>query len=69
MAGTNKEDREKMLDNILEIIRENPGIRPSEINRRLKREHSASLRSTLVKRGLIRKERDGVAVHYCLIKN
>lgn len=53
-----------MLAKMLSIIKENPGIRPSELNRFLKREHSASLRNTLIKRGLVRKEKKGVAVHY-----
>jgi hypothetical protein len=42
----------------------NPGIRPSEINRRLKRVESDGLRATLIKRGLIRKEKDGSAMRY-----
>jgi len=56
--------REALLAKILSIIQKNPGIRPSELNRRLGREHSASFRKKLIKLGLVRKERKGVAVHY-----
>ncbi len=59
-----KDSRENFLERMLYIIRENPGIRPSELNRRLKQEHSASLRNTLIKRGFVRKEKKGTAVHY-----
>lgn len=59
-----KEAREELLAEILSIIKNNPGIRPSELNRLLHRPHSWSLRSTLIKRGLIRKERKGAAVYY-----
>jgi hypothetical protein len=65
MNGTNgKESRERLLAKILAIIRKNPGIRPSEINRRIKMEHSASLRSALIKKGLVKKKRKGSAVRY-----
>jgi len=67
VAKTNKESREELLAAILEIIGRNPGIRPSELNYKLNLEHSAILRNTLIKRGLIRKERDGSAVHYYAI--
>lgn len=59
-----KKSREKLLAEMLLIIRKNPGIRPSELNSRLNRAHSASLRATLIKRKLIRKERKGIAVYY-----
>jgi hypothetical protein len=52
------------LEKTLALIRARPGIRPSEINRLLNREESDSLRSTLIKRGLIRKEKDGSAMRY-----
>jgi hypothetical protein len=52
------------LEKTLALIRERPGIRPSEINRLLNREESDGLRSTLIKRGLIRKEKDGNAMRY-----
>lgn len=47
--------REDLLAAILEIIRSEPGVRPSEINRRLGLTQSDSLRATLIERGLIRK--------------
>jgi len=52
------------LEKTLSLIRTHPGIRPSEINRLLNREESDGLRSTLTKRGLIRKEKDGAAMRY-----
>jgi hypothetical protein len=52
------------LEKALALIRARPGIRPSEINRLLKREESDGLRATLIKRGLIRKEKDGSAMRY-----
>ena len=48
----------------LALIRKNPGIRPSELNRLLNRVESDGLRATLLKRGLIRKEIDGAAMRY-----
>ena len=52
------------LEKALSLIRTHPGIRPSELNRRLNREQSDGLRATLIKRGLIRKEKDGSAMRY-----
>jgi hypothetical protein len=52
------------LEKTLSLIRAHPGIRPSELNRLLNREESDGLRSTLIKRGLVRKERDGSAMRY-----
>lgn len=52
------------LEKLLSLVRKNPGIRPSELNRLLKREQSDGLRATLIKRGLIRKKKDGAAVRY-----
>jgi hypothetical protein len=52
------------LEKTLSLIRKHPGIRPSEINRLLKREESDGLRNTLIKRGFIRKEKDGSAMRY-----
>jgi hypothetical protein len=52
------------LEKTLALIRARPGIRPSEINRLLNREESDGLRSTLIKHGLIRKEKDGSAMRY-----
>jgi hypothetical protein len=48
----------------LALIRARPGLRPSELNRLLNREESDGLRATLMKRGLIRKEKDGAATRY-----
>lgn len=59
-----KESREQVLAKMLSLVTKNPGIRPRELNRRLNKEHSASLRSTLIKRGLVRKVRKGFAAHY-----
>jgi hypothetical protein len=52
------------LEKTLSLIRTHPGIRPSELNRLLNREQSDGLRSTLIKRGLIRKKKDGSAMRY-----
>jgi DNA-binding MarR family transcriptional regulator len=52
------------LEKVLALIRARPGIRPSEINRRLNLEQSDAPRAALIKRGLIRKEKDGTAVRY-----
>jgi DNA-binding IclR family transcriptional regulator len=54
--------RDELLAKILEIIRTEPGVRPSEINRRLGLTQSDSLRATLIRRGLVRKVREGQAV-------
>lgn len=58
--------REKMLADMLAIIRKKPGVRPREMHAIMWLEHSASLRNTLIRRGLVRKERRGAAVHYYL---
>ena len=52
------------LGQILSLIRTRPGIRPSELNRLLNREESDGLRKTLIRRGLVRKERAGSVVRY-----
>lgn len=52
------------LEKVLVLIRTHPGIRPSELNRLLNREQSDGLRNTLIRRGLIRKEKDGSAMRY-----
>jgi len=59
-----KETREKILAKMLSVIKKKPGIRPSELNRLLNRAHSTSLRNSLIKGGLVRRERDGAAVRY-----
>jgi DNA-binding MarR family transcriptional regulator len=55
------------LAKVLSLIKAHPGIRPSEINRRLKLEQSDALRGSLIKRGLIRKEKEGSAVRYYVV--
>ena len=63
--GSAKPVREgSQLEKVLALIRARPGIRPSEINRRLKLAQSDAPRAALIKRGLIRKEKDGSAVRY-----
>ena len=52
------------LQEVLSLIRRRPGIRPSELNRLLNLEQSDAVRNTLIKRGLIRKEKDGSAMRY-----
>ncbi len=52
------------LEKVLSLIREHPGIRPSEINRLLNRTESDGLRARLIKRGLVRKEKDGSVARY-----
>jgi predicted DNA-binding transcriptional regulator len=52
------------LEKILALIRARPGIRPSEINRRLGLEQSDGQRAALIKRGLIRKQKEGSIVRY-----
>ena len=52
---------EELLSKILEIVRSEPGVRPSEINRRLGLDQSDSLRATLIRRGLVRKVKEGRA--------
>jgi Mn-dependent DtxR family transcriptional regulator len=54
---------EDLLAKILEIIKRDPGIRPSEINRRLGLTQSDSLRATLIRQGLVRKVKEGQATH------
>ena len=55
--------RETLLATMLEIIRDNPGIRPSELNRRLNRVESDALRASLISRGAVRKVKNGQATH------
>ena len=63
-----KKSKEDLLQQTLSIIRKNPRIRPSEINRLLKIPHTWPLRKTLIERGLIRKEKRGSAIYYYLKK-
>lgn len=55
------------LRKILALVRAHPGIRPSELNRLLNLEQSDDLRNALIRRGLIREERDGSAMRYYLV--
>lgn len=64
----NEKDNGQLLKEMLKIIENNPGIRPSELNRRLNREHTAYYRSVLIKRGLVRKRQEGPAVYYYPVK-
>ncbi len=61
-----KEDRwwPALLGGLLGVVRQNPGIRPRELNKLLGREHSANYRKKLIDRGLVTKRRDGAAVRY-----
>jgi len=59
-----KKSRDKVLAEMLLIIKKKPGIRPSRLNSLLKIPHTANLRNTLIKRGLVRKEKNGNAVYY-----
>jgi len=63
-----KRPKEELLDKMLSLIRKKPGIRPRELHQLLNIEHSWGLRSTLIKRGLVRKEKDGAAVRYYPVK-
>jgi hypothetical protein len=56
------------VEKLLSLIRKRPGIRPSELNRLLKRQQTDGLRNTLIRRGLIRKEKDGTAMRYYPVK-
>jgi hypothetical protein len=62
-TAANRKSTEQILTKMLAIIRSHPGIRPSELNRRLRREQSDSLRATLIRRGLVRKVKDGATTH------
>jgi hypothetical protein len=58
-----KASREQVLAKMLAIIKSNPGIRPSELNRRLNVAQSDALRDALIRKGLVRKVKDGQATH------
>jgi hypothetical protein len=58
-ARASRAATEQLLSEILSIIKSQPGIRPSEINRLLNRDQSDSLRATLIRRGLVRKVKEG----------
>lgn len=57
------ENREALLERVLKLIRQNPGIRPRDINKSLGLEQSDALRDTLIKRGQVRKTTKGREVH------
>ena len=63
LANAANPAREQLLDHILALIKKQPGIRPSEINHRLGLEQSDALRDTLIKRGLVRKVKEGQATY------
>ena len=63
------EATEQLLATLLDIIRHNPGIRPTELNRRLNREASDSLRAALIRRGLVRKVKEGRATHLYAVEH
>jgi len=68
-AEQKRDNRETKLKRMFSIIQNNPGIRASEIYREMKIEHTWNLRSTLIKRGLVRKEKKGAAVHYYIVQS
>ena len=59
---TAKSTTEAALAKILALIKNNPGIRPSEINRRLNLKQSDALRAKLIGQGLVRKVKEGAVV-------
>jgi hypothetical protein len=54
---------EQVLAKILAMIKRKPGIRPSEINRRLNVVQTDALREALIRRGLVRKVKTGRETH------
>jgi len=59
VAKARKSHREKLLARILAMIKRKPGIRPSEINRRLNVAQTDALRDALIRRRLVRKVKTG----------
>jgi hypothetical protein len=55
---------QSLVEKVLALIRNHPGIRPSEINRTLNIEQSDGPRGALLKRGLVRKVKEGSATRY-----
>lgn len=55
---------QSLVEKVLALIRTHPGIRPSEINRTLNIEQSDGPRGALLKRGLVRKVKEGSATRY-----
>jgi len=62
-SRASKGTTELVLEKMLAIIKSNPGIRPSELNRRLNMVQSDSLRAALIRRGLVRNVKDGRETH------
>jgi hypothetical protein len=62
-SSASKGKTDDVLATMLAIIKSHPGIRPSELNRRLNREQSDSLRAALIRQGLVRKVKDGRETH------
>jgi uncharacterized membrane protein len=54
----------RLFERVLAAIKAHPGIRPSELNRRLNIAQSDAVRNALIRRGLVRKEKDGSATRY-----
>lgn len=46
---TSRKSEEDLLEDMLLIIRKNPGIRPSQLNRLLQIPHTRNLRKALIK--------------------
>ena len=60
--------KEYLIKKMIKIIKENPGIRPLEINKKLKVEHSWNLRKALINKKYIKKIKKGNAVYYYSVK-
>jgi hypothetical protein len=56
--------KEKLLEEMLSLIRKEPGIRPKDLHKKLNLKHSWNLRAVLIKKFLVKKKRVGAAVHY-----
>jgi hypothetical protein len=55
--------RDFLLAQMMAIVKANPGIRPSELNRRLNLKQSDALRATLIAKGLVCKVKKGRETH------
>jgi hypothetical protein len=62
-SGRSKASREQVLAKRVEILKSSPGIRPSELDRRLRVTQSDALRAALIGGGLVRKIKDGRETH------
>ena len=63
MKGIKSSKGGDTLAKVLALIKSNPGIRPSEINRRLNLTQSDALRDKLIRQGLVRKVKKGQATY------